>query len=155
MRPRYGERTGPTDDASGYRRAVAPVDCCRIVGRGARWVGARGRGHAPGEGWASACAAAAGVGDERCGRGRAFYVLVLMACSIGVALDFANVNPVQALYWTSILNGLLAPFLLLGILITASDRVLMQGQPSSMLGRFVVALTTLVMFGAAFAMFVF
>ncbi len=72
---------------------------------------------------------------------------------VGVALDFANVNPVKALYWTAILNGLLAPFLLLGILITASDRALMQGQPSSPLGRFVVALTTLVMFGAAFAMF--
>ena len=74
---------------------------------------------------------------------------------IGVALDFANVNPVKALYWTAILNGLLAPFLLLGILITASDKALMRGQPSSPLGRFVVALTTLVMFGAAIAMFVF
>lgn len=93
--------------------------------------------------------------DERFGRARAFYIVVIIAMLIGVALDFANVNPVKALYWTAILNGLLAPFLLLGILITASDRVLMHGQPSSRLGRFTVALTTLVMFGAAFAMFVF
>jgi NRAMP (natural resistance-associated macrophage protein)-like metal ion transporter len=93
--------------------------------------------------------------DERFGRARAFYRVVIIAMLIGVALDFANVNPVKALYWTAILNGLLAPFLLLGILITASDRVLMQGQPSSPLGRFVVALTTVVMFGAAIAMFVF
>jgi NRAMP (natural resistance-associated macrophage protein)-like metal ion transporter len=91
--------------------------------------------------------------DERFGRARAFYIVVIVAMLVGVALDFANVNPVKALYWTAILNGLLAPFLLLGILITASDRALMQGQPSSPLGRFVVALTTLVMFGAAFAMF--
>jgi NRAMP (natural resistance-associated macrophage protein)-like metal ion transporter len=93
--------------------------------------------------------------DERFGRARAFYTAVIIAMLLGVAMDFANVNPVNALYWTAILNGLLAPFLLLGILITASDRVLMQGQPSSRLGRFVVALTTLVMFGAAFAMFAF
>ena len=93
--------------------------------------------------------------DEHFGRARAFYIVVIVAMLLGVALDFANVNPVKALYWTAILNGLLAPFLLLGILITASDRVLMQGQPSSRLGRFVVALTTLVMFGAAFAMFAF
>jgi NRAMP (natural resistance-associated macrophage protein)-like metal ion transporter len=91
--------------------------------------------------------------DERFGRARAYYIVVIVAMLVGVALDFANVNPVKALYWTAILNGLLAPFLLLGILITASDRTLMQGQPSSPLGRFVVALTTLVMFGAAFAMF--
>lgn len=93
--------------------------------------------------------------DERFSRARAFYIVVIIAMLIGVALDFANVNPVRALYWTAILNGLLAPFLLLGILITASDRALMQDQPSSRLGRFTVALTTLVMFGAAFAMFVF
>jgi NRAMP (natural resistance-associated macrophage protein)-like metal ion transporter len=91
--------------------------------------------------------------DERFGRARAFYIVVIIAMLIGVALDFANVNPVKALYWTAILNGLLAPFLLLGILVTASDRVLMDGQPSSRLGQFTVALTTLVMFGAAFAMF--
>ncbi|HEX9128044.1 MAG TPA: divalent metal cation transporter, partial [Gemmatimonadaceae bacterium] len=92
--------------------------------------------------------------DERFGRAHAFYRVVIIAMLIGVGLNFANVNPVKALYLTAILNGLLAPFLLLGILVTASDQALMQGQPSSPLGRFVVALTTLVMFGAALAMFV-
>ena len=93
--------------------------------------------------------------DERFGRARAFYVVVIIAMGIGVALDFANVNPVKALYWTAILNGLLAPFLLLGIVIAASDRKLMQNQPSSLLGRGVVWLTTAAMFGAAIAMFTF
>ena len=93
--------------------------------------------------------------DERFGRARAFYRVLLISMLLGVALDFASVNPVRALFWTAILNGLLAPFLLLGILITASDSRLMNGQPSSPLGRFVVALTTLAMFGAAFAMFAF
>lgn len=93
--------------------------------------------------------------DERFGRARAFYVVVMFSMVIGVGLDFANVNPVKALYWTAILNGLLAPFLLLGIVITASDQKLMQNQPSSILGRFVVWLTTAAMFGAAIAMFVF
>jgi NRAMP (natural resistance-associated macrophage protein)-like metal ion transporter len=93
--------------------------------------------------------------DERFGRARAFYVIVMISMGIGVGLDFANVNPVKALYWTAILNGLLAPFLLLGIVISASDRKLMQNQPSSLLGRSVVWLTTAAMFGAAIAMFVF
>ena len=93
--------------------------------------------------------------DERFGRARAFYVVVMISVLIGVGLDFANVNPIKALYMTAILNGLLAPFLLLGIVITASDRKLMQGQPSSLLGRGVVWLTTAAMFGAAIAMFIF
>jgi Mn2+/Fe2+ NRAMP family transporter len=72
----------------------------------------------------------------------------------GVAMDFANVNPVKALYWSAVINGLLAPFLLTGILLVASDRKLMQHQPSSRLGRITVGLTTVFMFAAAIAMFV-
>jgi hypothetical protein len=47
-----------------------------------------------------------------------------------------------------VINGVLAPFLLVGILIAASDRKLMQGQPSSWLSRIVVGIVTLEMFGA-------
>ena len=60
----------------------------------------------------------------------------------------------KALYWTAVINGLLAPFLMIGILHAASDRKLMRGQPSSWLGRVVVGLTTLAMFAAGIAMFV-
>ena len=69
-------------------------------------------------------------------------------------MDFVGVNPVKALFWTAIINGLLAPFLLVGILIVASDSKLMRDQPSSMLSRVLVGLTALIMFGAAFGMFV-
>ena len=63
-------------------------------------------------------------------------------------------NPVRALYWTAVINGLLAPFLLIAILIVAADSRLMQGQPSSRLGWIVVAVTTIAMFAAGVAMFV-
>ncbi len=85
----------------------------------------------------------------------AFYTVVAIALGLGMAMDAINVNPVKALYWTAVINGLLAPLLLTGILLVASDRELMQGQPSSGLGRFTVAVTTVAMFGAAVAMFAF
>ncbi|MGC2637492.1 MAG: divalent metal cation transporter [Acidobacteriaceae bacterium] len=85
---------------------------------------------------------------------RWFYALILFSTALGVGLDFAGINPVKALYWTAVINGLLAPFLLVGILIVASNRKLMQGQPSSRLGYAVVAITTLAMFAAGIAMFV-
>ena len=69
-------------------------------------------------------------------------------------MDFLGVNPVKALFWTAVINGVLAPFLLVGVLMAASDRKLMQGQPSSWLSRIVVGTITLVMFGAAAAMFI-
>src|SRR6201997_3360782 len=86
---------------------------------------------------------------------RAFYAVLIFSMLLGVAMDFLNINPVKALFWTAVINGVLAPFLLVGILIVASDRKLMQGQPSSILSRIVVGLATLLMFGAAIGMFVF
>ncbi len=85
---------------------------------------------------------------------RWFYALILSSTAAGVALDFIGINPVRALYWTAVINGLLAPFLMVAILIVAADRKLMQGQPSSRLGWIVVAIATLAMFGAGIAMFV-
>jgi NRAMP (natural resistance-associated macrophage protein)-like metal ion transporter len=85
---------------------------------------------------------------------RWFYALILASTAAGVALDFIGINPVKALYWTAVINGLLAPFLLLAILIVAANKKLMQNQPSSRLGWIVVAITTLAMFVAGVAMFV-
>ena len=93
--------------------------------------------------------------DSHFRRAPAFYAVVIIATLCGMGMDWANINPVKALYWTAVINGLLAPFLLLGILVVASDRVLMREQPSSGLGRTVVLVTMVAMFGAAVGMFVF
>ena len=69
-------------------------------------------------------------------------------------LDILHVSPLKALFYTAVINGVLAPFLLVGILVAASDRKLMQSQPSSWLSRIIVGLAALAMFAAAIAMFV-
>ena len=93
-------------------------------------------------------------GLDRSFRGaRAFYGVLIFSTLLGIVMDFLNLNPVKALFWTAVINGILAPFLLLGILLTACDRKLMNGQPSSLLSRIVVALTMIAMFAAALGMF--
>jgi len=93
--------------------------------------------------------------DEPYQRARAFYSAFAVSVALGVALVFLNVNPVRALYLTAVLNGLLAPFLLVCILFVSTDAKLMAGQPSSRLGRTMVTVTTIVMVGAAIGMFAF
>lgn len=93
--------------------------------------------------------------DEKLKHARAFYGVIVLSTLCGVALDFTHINPVQALYWTAIINGLLAPFILVGILLVARDKKIMLGQPSSRYSQAVVLLTTLLMFAAGIAMFVF
>jgi Mn2+/Fe2+ NRAMP family transporter len=93
--------------------------------------------------------------DRKLKRARAFYAVVILSTLVGIALDFAGVNPVKALFWTAVINGVLAPFLLVGIWLVAADAVIMKKQPSSKFSLAVVGLTTLCMFGAAIALFVF
>lgn len=93
--------------------------------------------------------------DQKLRGARQFYLVAGIATAVGIAIDFAGFNPVHALFVSAVINGLLAPFLLVGILIAASDRTLMAHQPSSLLSRIVVGIATVVMFGAAVGMFVF
>jgi NRAMP (natural resistance-associated macrophage protein)-like metal ion transporter len=93
--------------------------------------------------------------DRKWRNARYFYGVVAFSTAVGIALDFADVNPVRALYWTAIVNGLLAPFLLVGILLAATDSRLMRGQPSSRVGRVVVAVAAALMFGAAAGVLIF
>ena len=92
--------------------------------------------------------------DKKLKQARSFYAVILLSTGVGVGLNFAGINPVKALYWTAVINGLLAPFVLVAILVVTADKKLMQGQPSSRLGWIVVAITTVAMFIAGIAMFV-
>jgi Mn2+/Fe2+ NRAMP family transporter len=92
--------------------------------------------------------------DARFSQARAFYGVVVLSMVIGALMDFFNINPVLSLYWSAVLNGLLAPFLLVGILLVASDKAIMKSQPSTRLSLVTVGFTTIAMFAAGIAMFV-
>jgi Mn2+/Fe2+ NRAMP family transporter len=91
--------------------------------------------------------------DEPFRGARPFYAVLIFLILLGIGMDYLNINPVKALFWTAVINGVLAPFLLVGVLIAASDPKLMHGQPSSWLSRIAVGVVTLAMFGSAAAMF--
>jgi Mn2+/Fe2+ NRAMP family transporter len=92
--------------------------------------------------------------DERFEGAREFYVVLVISIACGIVMDFLRISPIKMLYWTAIINGLLSPFLLVGIYLVATDRRLMRQQPSSGLSRIVVLATIVAMFGAGVALFV-
>lgn len=93
--------------------------------------------------------------DRKLASARPFYFVLVVSTLAGIALDFLGVNAVKALYWSAVINGLLAPLLLVAILFVAVDRKLMKRQPSSRLGIVAVSVTALLMAGAAIGMFIF
>jgi Mn2+/Fe2+ NRAMP family transporter len=93
--------------------------------------------------------------DKKFKGARGFFVIIIFSTSVGVLLDFLHINPIKALYWTAIINGLLSPFLLIGILLVSFDKKIMQKQMPSKLSLVLMVLATLLMFGAAIGMFIF
>lgn len=91
--------------------------------------------------------------NEKLRNAVSFYAVFAIATLAGVGLDFFDVDPIKALYWTAILNGVLAPFLLVALLLISGDKFVMHGQTSSRVTRNVVIVTTVLMFAAALAMF--
>lgn len=90
--------------------------------------------------------------DRRFREAPRFYVVIGVSIVVGMSLTFLDVNPMHALFWTAVMNGVLAPFLLVGILAIATDKTIMRGQSSSRVSIVVVGFTTLLMFAAAIGM---
>ncbi len=93
--------------------------------------------------------------NEKATGARHLYTVFAASMAAGMALYFLKINPLKALYWTAIINGILAPFLLVAIVAVASDAKLMNNQPSPLLARIGVGITALLMFAAAAGMFLF
>jgi Mn2+/Fe2+ NRAMP family transporter len=54
------------------------------------------------------------------GQARAFYATIALATALGVALNFTAINPLRALYWSAVLNGVVAVPLLAAVMFLAT-----------------------------------
>jgi NRAMP (natural resistance-associated macrophage protein)-like metal ion transporter len=93
--------------------------------------------------------------DQRFKRAPSFYAVFIFATLAAVAIDFVGVNPIKALFWSAVVNGLLAPPVLVCMYLVANDRKIMVGQPSPRIVNIGVALTAVLMTAAAVCMFIF
>jgi Mn2+/Fe2+ NRAMP family transporter len=83
-----------------------------------------------------------------------FYAVVVGGTVTAVVLNFVGIQPMQALFLSGVLNGALAPFLLVAVVSAVGDRKLMAGQPMRPFGRLIVLLATLLMLGTLAGMLV-
>lgn len=69
--------------------------------------------------------------DRKPREAKAFYGVIAVATMGGVALNFIGVDPMKALYWAAVVNGLLAPPLMVVTMLIASNPAAMGGMPIS------------------------
>jgi NRAMP (natural resistance-associated macrophage protein)-like metal ion transporter len=63
--------------------------------------------------------------EARWDRAKPFYGVIVVATLLGVAMSFLGIDPIAALFWTAVLNGVIAPPLLVLVMHAASDRKIM------------------------------
>jgi len=92
--------------------------------------------------------------DEKPRHAKKFYAVIAASTLVGVAIDFAGINPISALFWTAVVNGVVAPPLLIVVMLVANNKRVMGTRTNGTFTNIIGWLATLVMFVAAIAMFV-
>lgn len=83
-----------------------------------------------------------------------FYGVLAVAMALGAGLNYAGLDAVQMLFWSAVVNGVLAPPLIVLVVLLTSDRTVMGDRVSSPLLKWLGWITAGVMTAAAVAMFV-
>jgi NRAMP (natural resistance-associated macrophage protein)-like metal ion transporter len=92
--------------------------------------------------------------DEKFRGARKFYLVIAVSTLIGVLINFLKIPPVTALVWAAVINGVLAPPLIVVIMLVSNSRKVMGKRTNGKLTNFLGWGTAVIMTAAAIGMFV-
>lgn len=83
--------------------------------------------------------------SEKPSRAPGFYGMIVLVTLAGVLVNFSPLGPITLLYWAAIVNGLLAPPLLVLLLFIGNDRRILGVHTNSRLSNVLIGATALLM----------
>jgi NRAMP (natural resistance-associated macrophage protein)-like metal ion transporter len=86
-------------------------------------------------------------------KAKRFYGVLAAATLIGLALNFVKIDPIRALFWSAIINGVVAVPVMVAIMLLAASRKVMGDFDIPVLLKTIGWIATAVMFLVAVAMF--
>lgn len=90
--------------------------------------------------------------DRNPARAKQFYLVIAASTIVGMGINFIGIDPIKALFWSAVINGLLAPPLLLIIMLIANNDAVMGKRRNGRGLNLLTGLATLIMFAAAFGL---
>jgi NRAMP (natural resistance-associated macrophage protein)-like metal ion transporter len=81
-----------------------------------------------------------------------FYLIIALSTLVGLLINFLGINPMAALFWTAVINGLLSPPLLVIVMLVSNDQKIMGDKTNSLAANIVGWAAAVIMFAAAFGM---
>jgi Mn2+/Fe2+ NRAMP family transporter len=92
--------------------------------------------------------------EKKPGQAPGFYVTIVVATLAGIVLNFLHIDPIRALFWAAVLNGVLAAPLMAVIMHMAGNKKVMDRFTLPVYLRVIGWAATTVMFAAALGVFV-
>ena len=86
-----------------------------------------------------------------------FYGVIILSMLVGLAMNFLGINPIDALIWSAVLNGLIAPVILVLIVLISSNPDIMgkwaNHRYTQVIGWGIVAIMTIAGIAAIISLF--
>lgn len=90
--------------------------------------------------------------DEKPRRAKLFYGVIAVSTLVGMLINFLGINSFKALVWTAVINGFLAPPVLVVIMLIANNKAVLHNRTNGLIANIGGWITTAVMFAAAIAL---
>jgi len=90
--------------------------------------------------------------DERPRRAKLFYGIISLSTLAGMLINFVGINPMTALFWTAVINGFLAPPILVVVMLIANNKSVLGEHVNGPVSNAIGWATTAVMSAAAIAL---
>lgn len=91
--------------------------------------------------------------DEKPRRAKRFYGFIALSTLVGVLIDLIGINPITALFWTAVINGVIAPPLLVVVMLVSNNERVVGDRTNGVWTNIVGWLAAAIMFAAAIGMF--
>src|ERR1043165_1003535 len=90
--------------------------------------------------------------DTKPRQAKQFYAVIAVSTAVGMLINFTGINPIRALFWTAVINGLLAPPLLVLIMFVSNNPKVMGIHTNNKLTNALGWAAALIMVAAAAGM---
>jgi NRAMP (natural resistance-associated macrophage protein)-like metal ion transporter len=92
--------------------------------------------------------------SKKFGQAKAFYLIITISGIIGLGMNFLGINPIKALVYASVINGVVSVPILYVIMKIANDKEILKGNTNGRLTNVIGWLTFIIMAVATIIMFI-
>jgi Mn2+/Fe2+ NRAMP family transporter len=79
---------------------------------------------------------------------RAFYLVIALSVLAGLSINFIGIDPIQALIYAAVINGVVAVPILIALMKIANDKEILRNRINGRISN-ILGITTILIMGAA------